>query len=92
MTKAATVFWLHDDCGCRQEPIIGARYRRRSVDLMTGEDRGWRRYTVVQVEPLRHDRIICRQVHLLSDDGERVRVQVQDLFERFEATDNVTPL
>lgn len=89
--KLASTFWPHDECGCRREPIVGARYRRRSIDVLTGADRGWRHYTVVSVEPLRHDRIICRRAHLHGDDGTTARPQLQELFERFEAVENVTP-
>lgn len=83
------MLWPHTACGCSREPFVGARYRQRSIGAVSGADLGWRHYTVRTVEPLRIDRIFCRRAILLDDDGGIVTVQVQELFRRFEAIDNV---
>lgn len=91
--RLAASFYAHDDCGCRKAPIVGARYRKMGRDLLTGKETGMRFYTVTAVEPLRHDRIVCRRVTLKSDCGWVGHPQVQALFEgRYEAIDNIVPL
>ena len=84
--------WNHDDCGCRREPIVGARYRRKKINVLTGENLGWRTYTLVAVEPSRVDRLRCRMATLQGDDGGIIQPFVQDLFERYQAIENVMPI
>lgn len=91
--RLPTIWWPHDDCGCRKAPFVGARYRRLSRDLFTGEIKGWIYYTVIAVEPLRHDRIFCRRCTFRGDDGYEFHPWVQDVLTGgYEAVANVVPL
>jgi hypothetical protein len=63
-----------------------------SINVLTGESRGWRYYTVIDVEPVRVDRLFCRCATLRSDDGNEIRPHVQDVFLLFEAVGNVVQI
>lgn len=82
----------HDHCGCSKAPLIGARYRRRSIDPMTGAELGWRYYTVTDVDEASNEKVFCRRAHLISDSGGSIKPQVQTIFAEFEAIDNVVPI
>ncbi len=79
-------FYMHDQCGCRHAPEVGARLRRMSRNILTGQESGFRTYTVVAVEPLRHDRLFCRRATLRGEDGREWHPFVQDLaaYQRIE--------
>ena len=85
--------WLHDECGCAKAPIVGARYRYWSRNLVTGEDIGWCYFQVIDVDPMNHSRLLCRKaVCQFEHSGETFDTHVQEFFNgRYEAVDNVVP-
>ena len=85
-------FFPHVECGCSKAPIVGARYRKRARDILTGSLGDYRFYEVVSVEPFRQDRIFCRRVTLREEGGWIGHLFVQVIFEQYEAVENVVPL
>lgn len=94
MDALPTTWWPHDRCGCRKAPLVGSRYQYMSRDLFTGEDLGLVRLTITAVEPLRHDRIICRRCTAVTDDGAIFHPWVQDVLSphKLQAIENVVAL
>lgn len=84
--------WQHTECGCARSPFVGSRYRRMSRDILTGEEKGWRYYTVTKVDPQRSNRAFCRRAVLVSDCGWQGYSFVQDLLTNYEALDNVVQM
>jgi hypothetical protein len=65
-----------------------------SRDIFSGETKGWVYLTITEVEPVRHDRIICRRCTAVTDQGEVLHPWVQDVLNpaRLEAVENVVAL
>jgi len=91
----ALCLWPHSETCCGKSPIVGARYRRLGMNLITGEmDSEHEIYTVVAVDPIRLDRVFCRRVTIrLESTGREYRPQVSNFWaDRYEAIDNVLAL
>lgn len=88
------VFFAHDESCCGRDLIIGARYRRQSMDVMTGRMTEWLTFRVIDLDPIRHDRLLCRRVHLHCEELGRVyHPQVVNFWaDRYQAVDNVVRL
>lgn len=84
----------HDRACCGRDPILGARYRRRQRDPITGLLGTYRIFRVLHVEQIRHDRLFCRRVHLLCEATGRVyKPQVATFWaDCYEAIDNIVAL
>lgn len=87
---AAAAMGDHTGCECQRLPIIGARYRRMSVDLITNTKRGWKYYIVVKIEE--QCGIFCLRAVLLKDDGKMWRPQIPALAHEAQALNNIVPL
>lgn len=92
--KAVTRFWAHDENCCGRDVFVGARYRRQRKDLFTGELGSWETYRVIECEPIRHDRLFCRRVHIQCErTGKVFRPFVANFWGAgYEAIENVVSL
>ena len=82
----------HDESCCGRDPIVGALYRRRKLNLITGEYGDYVLFRVEKVDPINRTKLICRRVHLLCVETGRIFTpQVSNFWadKRYEAIENV---
>jgi hypothetical protein len=78
---------------CQNAPYIGARYRIKRWELLSGKDLGWWSVTVTEVGEFNPNKFgFCRRVSYTGDDGKTGICAVPSFFESFEAIDNIVSL
>ena len=63
------------------------------MNIVTGEDLGWRYYVVTAVDPVSFARLTCRRVTFATEDGGwEGRCHVQDFLAQYQAVDNIVSM
>ena len=83
----------HSECGCQMVPFIGARYRKRKMNILDGTFGDYLHFTVLDVTPFRTDAALCRRVIIKCEEtGKEYRPFAINFLNEYEAIDNVVSI